>query len=108
MNSSRRARRAPWQAGLTKATVTASRLSLEARKLGPISISVRITAVRKPAVEAAGNTLLAPELVSGIARIKSIKLHGVRVGNWLSLRRTGSIGPAGRPYSEGSLRPCSQ
>src|SRR6204780_5100916 len=40
-------------AGFTKATVTSWRVSLEARKLGPISINVRITAVRKLAVEAA-------------------------------------------------------
>src|SRR5216684_5702408 len=38
--------------GLTKATVSAWRVSLEARGLGSISINVRITAVRKLAVEA--------------------------------------------------------
>src|SRR5580704_4297836 len=75
----------PRPAGFTKATVTAWRVALEARKLGPISINVRITAVRKLAVEAADNGLLAPELASGIARIKGVKSHGVRVGNWLSL-----------------------
>src|ERR1700721_986606 len=41
----------PRPAGFTKATVTAWRGALEARKLGPISINVRITAVRKLAVE---------------------------------------------------------
>src|SRR6202020_2368457 len=75
----------PRPAGFTKATVTAWRVALEARKLGPISINVRITAVRKLAVEAADNGLLAPELAGGIARIKGVKSHGVRVGNWLSL-----------------------
>ncbi|HXJ38858.1 MAG TPA: tyrosine-type recombinase/integrase [Bryobacteraceae bacterium] len=74
-------------AGFTKATVTAWRVSLEARKLGPISINVRITAVRKLAVEAADNGLLAPELASGIARIKGVKSHGIRTGNWLSLQQ---------------------
>src|SRR6202167_4458530 len=49
----------PRPAGFTKATVTAWRVALEARKLGPISINVRITAVRKLAVEAADNGLLA-------------------------------------------------
>ena len=57
----------PRPAGFTKATVTAWRVALEARGLGPISINVRITAVRKLAVEAADNGLLAPELASGIA-----------------------------------------
>jgi hypothetical protein len=36
--------------GFTKATVAAWRVALEARGLGPISINVRITAVRKLAV----------------------------------------------------------
>ena len=62
-------------------------MALEARGLGPISINVRITAVRKLAVEAADNGLLAPELASGIARIKGVRSHGVRVGNWLSLQQ---------------------
>jgi len=77
--------------GFTKATVTAWRVALEARKLGPISINVRITAVRKLAVEAADNGLLAPELASGIARIKGVKTLGVRVGNWLSLFQAQSL-----------------
>src|SRR6185437_17153069 len=52
-------------AGFSKATVAAWRVALERRGLGPISINVRITAVRKLAVEAADNGLLAPELASG-------------------------------------------
>jgi len=43
---------APRPAGFSKATVGAWRVPLEARGLGPISINVRITAVRKLAVEA--------------------------------------------------------
>jgi site-specific recombinase XerD len=81
----------PRPAGFTKATVTAWRVALEARGLGPISINVRITAVRKLAVEAADNGLLAPELASGIARIKGVRSHGVRVGNWLSLRQSQAL-----------------
>src|SRR5882757_1196150 len=73
------------RSGFTKATVSAWRVSLEARWLGSISINVRITAVRKLAVEAADNGLLAPELAAGIARIKGVRSQGVRVGNWLSL-----------------------
>jgi site-specific recombinase XerD len=73
------------RAGFTKATVSAWRVVLEARGLGSVSINVRITAVRKLAVEAADNGLLAPELAAGIARIKGVRSQGVRVGNWLSL-----------------------
>src|SRR4051795_1886463 len=58
------------RAGFTKATVCAWRVSLEARGLGTVSINVRITAVRKLAVEACDNGLLAPELAGGIARVK--------------------------------------
>src|ERR1700681_1116008 len=48
------------RAGFTKATVSAWRVVLEGRSLGSVSINVRITAVRKLAVEADGNWLLAP------------------------------------------------
>jgi site-specific recombinase XerD len=71
--------------GFTKATVAAWRVALEARGLGAVSINVRITAVRKLAVEAADNGLLAPELASGIARVKGVPSKGVRLGNWLSV-----------------------
>src|SRR5438128_4108823 len=71
--------------GFTKATVSAWRVALEARGLGPVSINVRITAVRKLAVEAADNGLLAPELANGIVRVKGVASKGIRLGNWLSL-----------------------
>src|SRR3954465_9409239 len=75
------------RAGFTKATVCAWRVALEARGLGTVSINVRITAVRKLAVEAADNGLLAPELASGITRVKGVSSKGVRVGNWLTVRQ---------------------
>ena len=43
-----------------EATVAAWRVALAARGLGAVSINVRITAVRKLAVEAVDNGLLAP------------------------------------------------
>src|SRR6202140_3356626 len=82
---------APRPAGFTKATVSAWRVALEARKLGPISINVRLTAVRKLAVEAADNGLLAPALAAGIARIKGVRAQGVRTGNWLTLRQAQAL-----------------
>ena len=81
----------PRPAGFSKATVAAWRVALEARGLGPISINVRITAVRKLAVEASDNGLLAPELASGIARIKGVRSHGIRTGNWLSLQQAQAL-----------------
>ena len=79
------------RAGLTKATVSAWRVALEARNLGSVSINVRITAVRKLAVEAADNGLLEPEFAAGITRVKGAKSKGVRVGNWLSIRQAQAL-----------------
>jgi site-specific recombinase XerD len=75
------------RSGFTKATVSAWRVALEARGLGAVSINVRITAVRKLAVEAADNGLLAPELANGITRVKGVASKGVRLGNWLSVQQ---------------------
>src|SRR5713226_4294780 len=77
--------------GFTKATVSAWRASLEARALGSSSIIIRMSAIRKLAAEAADNGLIAPELAAGIARVKSVKSTGIRVGNWLSLRQAQSL-----------------
>src|SRR5262245_3142940 len=59
--------------GFTKATVTAWRAFLEARGLGSSSISVRLSAIRKLAVEATDNDLLPPEVAAGIGRVKGVK-----------------------------------
>jgi site-specific recombinase XerD len=77
--------------GFSKATVSAWRASLEARALGSSSIIIRMSAIRKLAAEAADNGLLAPELAAGIARVKSVKSTGIRVGNWLSLRQAQAL-----------------
>jgi site-specific recombinase XerD len=71
--------------------VAAWRTSLESRKLGSSSINIRLSAIRKLAVEASDNGLLAPELMAGILRVKGVKSKGVRVGNWLSLRQAQSL-----------------
>src|SRR6266581_5529198 len=77
--------------GFTKATVSAWRVTLEERSLGSSSIIVRMSAIRKLAVEATDNGLLAPELAAGIQRVKSAKSVGIRVGNWLSLRQAQAL-----------------
>jgi integrase/recombinase XerD len=77
--------------GFTKATLAAWRVALESRGLGSVSINVRITAVRKLAVEAADNGLLALELANGITRVKGVASKGVRLGNWLSLQQAQAL-----------------
>jgi site-specific recombinase XerC len=77
--------------GFMKATVAAWRVALEARGLGAVSINVRITAVRKLAVEVADNALLAREIANGITRVKGVASKGVRVGNWLSAKQAQTL-----------------
>ena len=77
--------------GFCKATVSAWRASLEVRGLGSSSIIIRMSAIRKLAAEASDNGLLAPEMAAGIARVKSVKSTGIRVGNWLSLRQAPTL-----------------
>jgi site-specific recombinase XerD len=50
-----------------------------------------MSAIRKLAVEATDNGLLAPELAAGIQRVKSAKSIGVRAGNWLSLKQAQTL-----------------
>jgi hypothetical protein len=87
--------------GFTKATVSAWRVTLEERGLGSSSIIVRMSAIRKLAVEATDNGLLAPELAAGIQRVKSAKSIYTHTGwremdgKWLFLNSSGAIGEGG-------------
>jgi len=67
-----------------KATVQRYRTELETKGLAPSSINVRLSAIRRLALEAADNGLLDPALASGIARAKGAKRSGVRLGHWLT------------------------
>jgi integrase/recombinase XerD len=67
-----------------KATVQKYRTELETKGLAPSSINVRLSAIRRLALEAADNGLMAPELAAGIARAKGAKRSGVRLGHWLT------------------------
>jgi site-specific recombinase XerD len=55
-----------------KATVQQYRTELETKGLAPSSINVRLSAIRRLALEAADNGLMAPELAAGIARAKVV------------------------------------
>ena len=67
---------------------------------------IRMSAIRKLAAEAADNGLLARELAAGIARVKSVKSTGIRVGK-LALASAGPGPPqrARRYDGEGTARP---
>ena len=70
--------------GFTKATVQRYRSDLEGRGLAPSSINLRLAAIKKLAAEATDNGLLAPEMATGISRVRGAKRQGVRAGNWLT------------------------
>jgi site-specific recombinase XerD len=68
----------------TKAAVNAYRAGLEGRKLSSSSINLRLSAIRKLALEAADNGLIPPEVASAISRVRGAKQIGVRCGQWLT------------------------
>jgi integrase len=61
------------------------RYELEARRLAPATINLRLAAVRRLAYEASDNGLLNPDLAAGIRRVKGAKRLGIRLGNWLTV-----------------------
>src|SRR5882724_8020173 len=77
--------------GVSNATVSAWRASLETRGLGSSLIIIRMSAIRKLAGEAVDNGMLAPDLAAGISRVKSVKSVGIRTGNWLSRRQAQAL-----------------
>jgi site-specific recombinase XerC len=60
---------------------------LEVKGLAPSSINVRLSAIRRLALEAADNGVMAPELAAGVARAKGAKRGGVRLGHWLTVEQ---------------------
>ena len=67
-----------------KAAVQRYRAELDTKGLAASSINVRLSAIRRLALEAADNGLMLPELAAGVARAKGAKRHGVRLGHWLT------------------------
>src|SRR3954467_163031 len=63
------------------------RIHLEQRHLAPTTINLRLAAVRRVAYEAADSGLLSPDLAAGIRRVKGVRKHGVRLGNWLTIEQ---------------------
>lgn len=82
---------------LTKRLVQEYKQSLLARGLAASSINVALSAIRKLAVEATDNGLLDEQVANGVGRVKGVKRHGTRVGNWLSKAEAQAVldGPDG-------------
>jgi integrase len=75
----------------SKPVVLRYRLELEARRLAPATINLRLAAVRRLAYEAADTGLLSPDLAAGIRRVKGAKRIGVRLGNWLTAEQSRAV-----------------
>ena len=75
----------------SKTVVLRYRLDLEARRLAPATINLRLAAVRRLAYEAADTGLLTPDLAAGIRRVKGAKRIGVRLGNWLTAEQSRAL-----------------
>jgi len=67
-----------------KTVVTRYRISLEQAQYASSTINLRLAAIRRLAYEAADCGLLSPDLAAGIRRVKGVKKHGMRIGNWLT------------------------
>lgn len=74
-----------------KTVVLRYRLELEARRVAPATINLRLAAVRPLAYEAADTGLLSPDLAAGIQRVKGAKKIGVRLGHWLTVEQSRSL-----------------
>lgn len=68
-----------------KTVVTRYRIFLEQAHYAASTINLRLAAVRRLAYEASDAGLLSPDLAAGIRRVKGVRKHGVRVGNWLTI-----------------------
>jgi len=67
-----------------KTVVTRYRICLEQDQYASSTINLRLAAIRRLAYEAADCGLLSPDLGAGIRRVKGVKKHGMRIGNWLT------------------------
>src|SRR5882724_2348316 len=67
-----------------KTVVTRYRINLEQAKYASSTINLRLAAIRRLAYEAADCGLLSQDLAAGIRRVKGVKKHGMRIGNWLT------------------------
>src|SRR6266404_2306717 len=67
-----------------RTVVTRYRIRLEQAHYASSTINLRLAAIRRLAYEAADCGLLSPDLAAGIRRVKGVKKHGLRFGNWLT------------------------
>jgi site-specific recombinase XerD len=72
------------QPPFSRALVHAHRAEMEEKGLAPATINLRLSAIRKLAIEAAANGLMSFEDSTAIREVKGPKQRGIRMGNWLT------------------------
>jgi len=83
--------------GFNKAVVQRWVAYLQAKGLSASTVNLRLSAVRKLAMEASDNGLMDAALAQGITRCKGVKRSGVRTGNWLTKEQAEAILNAPKP-----------
>ena len=74
-----------------KAAVQKYRSELQSKGLAASSINVRLSAIRRLALEAADNQIMSPDIAAGIGRAKGARRAGVRLGQWLTAAQAESL-----------------
>ena len=74
-----------------RVVVTRYRMHLEQAHYASSTINLRLAAVRRLAYEAADAGLLSPGSRRKIRRVKGVKKHGVRIGNWLTVEQSKNL-----------------
>ena len=72
----------------SRALVHAHRVAMEEKGLSPATINLRLSAIRKLAIEAAANGLMSFEDATAIREVKGPRQRGQRMGNWLTKQQT--------------------
>jgi integrase/recombinase XerD len=77
--------------GFNKAAVQTYRTKLLNMKLSSSTVNLHLTAIRRLAAEAADNGFITSELAGGIARVKGVKRHGLKLGKWLTISQADDL-----------------
>src|SRR5262249_39709736 len=75
----------------SRALVHAHRVEMEEKGYSPATINLRLSAIRKLAIEAAANGLMSFEAATAIREVRGPKQQGVRMGNWLTKAQTQAL-----------------
>ena len=88
----------------SKSLIEQYKAEMVAQGIGPTSINLRITAIKRMFAEAYDNGLIPPEIARGIEKVKGIRWEGKPTGNWLSKEDAQALLDAPNIETLGGLR----